>query len=56
MTAATIGLAQSGTASSGACARTLPHIGVDVEPRKIRIDPYNKLIDRNPKDNVVDVK
>ena len=26
------------------------------EPMKAGIDPYNKLIDRNPKDNVVDVK
>jgi ABC-type transport system involved in multi-copper enzyme maturation permease subunit len=28
---------------------------VDAEPRKAGIDPYNKLIDRTPEDNVTDV-
>jgi hypothetical protein len=29
---------------------------VDEEPTQVGIDPYNKLIDRTPKDNVRDVK
>ena len=29
---------------------------VDAEPKKSGIDPYNKLIDRDPKDNVKDVE
>jgi ABC-type transport system involved in multi-copper enzyme maturation permease subunit len=31
-------------------------IVVDKEPKKAGIDPYNKLIDRDPKDNVKDVR
>ena len=30
-------------------------ITVDHEPKKAGIDPYNKLIDRDPKDNVKEV-
>lgn len=30
-------------------------ITVDAEPRRAGIDPYNKLIDRDPKDNVKDI-
>jgi hypothetical protein len=29
---------------------------VDREPKKAGIDPYNKLIDRDPKDNVKEVR
>jgi aminopeptidase N len=35
---------------------TTLHVVVDAVPRKVGIDPYNKLIDRNPKDNVMDVR
>ncbi len=28
---------------------------VDQKPTRAAIDPYNKLIDRNPDDNMVDV-
>ena len=28
---------------------------VDAEPRKAGIDPFNKLIDRNPENNIVAV-
>jgi hypothetical protein len=28
---------------------------VDEEPKKAGIDPFNKLIDRNPDDNIVSV-
>jgi hypothetical protein len=37
-------------------AQTRLEITVDEEPFKVGIDPYNKLIDRTPKDNVRDVK
>ena len=30
-------------------------VTVDQQPRRAGIDPYNKLIDRNPDDNVVTV-
>ena len=30
-------------------------IVVDQEPRKAGIDPFNKLIDRNPDDNIIAV-
>ncbi|MFN0178042.1 MAG: ABC transporter permease/M1 family aminopeptidase [Gemmatimonadales bacterium] len=36
-------------------ADTTVSVLVDREPRKAGIDPYNKLIDRDPKDNVRDV-
>ncbi|HKP30702.1 MAG TPA: M1 family aminopeptidase [Gemmatimonadales bacterium] len=35
---------------------TTIRVVVDGLPRKAGIDPYNKLIDRNPRDNVLDVK
>jgi aminopeptidase N len=35
---------------------TTLHIVVDTPPRKAGVDPYNKLIDRNPRDNVADVR
>ncbi len=31
-------------------------VTVDTEPRRAGVDPYNKLIDRDPKDNVKDVR
>lgn len=36
-------------------ARTVIEVIVDEEPRKAGIDPYNKLIDRAPTDNVKDL-
>jgi hypothetical protein len=36
-------------------ARTTIDVVVDREPRRAGIDPYNKLIDRDPKDNVKEV-
>jgi hypothetical protein len=35
---------------------TTLHVVVDSPPRRVGIDPYNKLIDRNPGDNVLTVK
>jgi hypothetical protein len=35
---------------------TTLYIVVDGSPRKVGIDPYNKLIDRNPRDNVIDAR
>jgi aminopeptidase N len=35
---------------------TTLHIVVDSPPRSVGVDPYNKLIDRNPSDNVMRVK
>ncbi|MGE0553009.1 MAG: M1 family aminopeptidase [Gemmatimonadales bacterium] len=37
-------------------ADTTLRIVVDALPRKVGIDPYIKLIDRNPRDNVLDVR
>jgi ABC-2 type transport system permease protein len=37
-------------------SKTTLEITVDEEPFQAGIDPYNKLIDRTPKDNVRDVK
>jgi aminopeptidase N len=35
---------------------TTIHVVVDAPPRTVGVDPYNKLIDRNPKDNVIAVR
>lgn len=35
---------------------TTLHVVVDKAPRSVGIDPFNKLIDRNPQDNVMKVK
>lgn len=35
---------------------TTLHVVVDAPPRSVGIDPYNKLIDRNPGDNVMKVR
>lgn len=35
---------------------TTLHVVVDKAPKSVGIDPYNKLIDRDPKDNVMKVK
>jgi ABC-2 type transport system permease protein len=35
---------------------TTLHVVVDALPRRVGIDPYNKLIDRNPGDNVMKVR
>lgn len=35
---------------------TTLHVVVDAPPRTVGIDPYNKLIDRNPGDNVMKVR
>ena len=35
---------------------TTIRVVVNGVPRKAGIDPYNKLIDRDPRDNVLDVK
>ena len=37
-------------------ARTVVDLIVASEPRQAGIDPYNKLIDRTPEDNVIAVK
>ena len=39
-----------------AATDTTLHIVVGSAPRRVGIDPYNKLIDRNPGDNVMGVK
>jgi ABC-type transport system involved in multi-copper enzyme maturation permease subunit len=39
-----------------AAGDTTLHIIVEAPPRSVGIDPYNKLIDRDPKDNVIDVR
>lgn len=39
-----------------AAGDTTLHLTVDQAPRSVGIDPYNKLIDRNPGDNVLKVR
>ena len=34
---------------------TRVRVVVESPPRAIGVDPYNKLIDRNPRDNVTDI-
>jgi len=36
-------------------ATTVIEVQVNAEPQKAGIDPFNKLVDRNPEDNIVDV-
>ncbi len=39
-----------------AASDTTLHVVVDALPRRVGIDPYHKLIDRNPQDNVMRVR
>ena len=37
-------------------AESTVRVVVDARPRTVGVDPYSKLIDRNPRDNVIDVR